>query len=241
MIHPAFQQRLLALLPSCAHEGELSHESDSILLRVSESGATLTARVAPSGDVRHLAYRGTLSDAQRGLLELVCRYGEGKPIQECSDHAVIHVLAGLRDPASPPPVAGIVLPENAGPAFALPLRLIRALFADWRRVSRAAVAENVYDQPSSPSWRGLTTEERAARIQHALEGHELGQAMAVVRLESLQRVVVKFLSPPDSLAQQRWLMRAEAHLKETVEPTLQVYLEPKLDQNRLRQGKGVTR
>ena len=149
-------------------------------------------------------------------------------------------MASLRDPTAPLPVAGIVLPENADPAFALPLRLIRALFAEWRRVSGAAVAENFYDQPSSPSWRVLTTEERAARIQRALEDHELGQAMAVVRLESLQRVVVRFLTPLDTAAQQQRLIGVEGYLKETVEPTLQVYLEPKLDQNRLRQGKGVT-
>lgn len=238
-IHPDYRAQLLAVLQNCAHERPLQETPDVVTVRVSEDGVSLMAAVRPDGIVHAMVYEGAASEVQRGLLEAVCQYGEGKPLQECSDHAVIHVEHRLRDRTQPPPAPGIVIPQNADPAFGLPLRLVRGLFAEWCHRTGQTVRENFYDPAPAASWLALTGEEQSARVQAAIEQHPMGRGMRVVQFEGVQRVVVRITETLDSLTQQRHLMRMEAHLQERLEPTLQLYLEPRVDQNVLRQGKGA--
>jgi len=241
-IHPAYRRALLDVLRSPTHAGRLESQPGLDLACASEQGVTLTALIDPAAKtVKAAAYLGAGSQVQRGLLEVVCAYAEGKPVQEWNDHAVIYAEHRLRDESMPPAVPGIVLPQNADAAFALPLRLVRGLVAQWRQAAGNTSEENRYDPPVSASWKTLSREERLAHVQQALTASSLGEGMQALRCEGDRRVVVRWTIALDQGTQQQRLRQLERHLKSTLEPTLQVYLEPKTDQNVLRQapeGKG---
>ena len=51
--------------------------------------------------------------------------------------------------------------------------------------------------------------------------------------------MLEFDASADAGEKPRRLLRLEAHVKAVIDPVLHVYLEPKLDENRPRQTKGV--
>lgn len=239
-LHPAYLGGLKKVLEHCSHEGLLSSGPESELLRVAHQEATLTALVDPSTHViRKVAHHGAVSDVQRGLLECLCVVIEGRPIQECSDHAVIRVEEHLRDHSRPRVVSGVVLPENASPAFCLLTRLTRELLVQYRQKTGYNDTKNFHDDPASERWRALSADDRLERLRTAVGRHALGDGVEVVSIQGDKRVVVEVGGEFDSAEEQTRLLELERHLKETIEPTLQLYMEPMMDKNKLRQIKRV--
>lgn len=239
-IHPAYRERLRPWLERCAHQGALAPDAGRVLAQASADGVTLAVLADPATHVvERAAYQGTVTRVQRGLLEILCEGLVGHPVLEGSDHAAIRLEYALRDPAQPPPVPGVVTPQNADPVFALPLQLIRAAFAEYRRITGYQDTRNMYDRATSPAWRALAPAQRAARLQEAISRHPDGGGVRVLRLDGLERVVLVFSEPADPEEKPRRLLRLEAHLKAAIEPALHIYLEPKWDENRPRQTKGV--
>ena len=240
ILPPVYLKRLKEVLRSVSHEGELHSEQGLEWVEASLRGVRLMALVDPT---RHLlkeaSYAGASSEIEQGLLELLCSLSEGKPIQECSDHAVIRLEYALRDRSQSPPVAGIIMPGNAGAVFDVPLQLIRRLLAEYQRKTEGVSVENFYDLKISEPWRVLSSDQRMARLKEVLANHPANAGVEVVRLEGAQRVVVKFTQAFDSAVKQSRLMQMETVLKEKLEPTLELYMEPKEDQNRPRQTKGI--
>ena len=228
----------LRQLRSRAHAGELLPAAGTVLARGVQDGVTLTVLVEPSKHiVKKSAYFGATSDLQQALLEGLCCWLEGKPILECADHAGGALEFQLRDPAQPRPVPGIVTPENADPIFAAPTALIRGALADYRRQTDFRSIENKYDQPVTDVWRALTQSDRLQQIQAAIAQQPAGAGVQVMRLETPKRVVVGFTAALDGATKQRRLLQLEGHLKRTLEPTLQLYVEPKVDENKIRRLK----
>lgn len=239
-IYPAYRDRLRKILQSISHEGVLKADGSLVLVQATYQGVTLMALIDPSTHfVKKAAHYGNVSDIQRGMLETLCGILEEKPIQECSDHAVIYLEQTLRDPSRPTTVRGIVMPENADPAFALSVRLVRDLLADYRQRTGYSDIENSYDQPASVHWLALSNAERIERIHAAIESCPPGIGVQIVRLETVNRVVVEFSDAPDMETKQSRLMQLESYLKEIIEPTLQLYMQPKTDQNKIRKIKDV--
>jgi hypothetical protein len=237
--HSAYRRGLQEALQHCTHEGGLEAESGLELVEARNGGVVLRALVYPADHtVRKVRYQGAVSQVQRGLLERLSGLLEGKPIQECADHAAIHLEYRLRDHSQPSPVPGIVLPQNVGSMFSLPLQLVRGLLADYRGQRDFWETENFYTPPMSAEWRQLSRAKRMERLQAATARHPLGSQVTVARLEGAQGVVAELNGASHGRNRGGQLMELETYLKDTVEPTLQVFLEPKVDQNKLRRISG---
>jgi len=239
-VHPVYKEGLRKASLLRSHEGELSLESGIEPLRATSGDVLLAVQIEPSNHtVLKARYLGASSDIQKGLLEVLCRIMEGKPILECSDHAVIYLEHELRDHSQFPPVPGVVTPENADPIFSQATHLVRSLMAEYRQRTGFASTVNFYDPPSSGSWRALSQDERIRRVQNALDGHPAGQGLEVVSLEGLKRVVIKFNGESDSGVKQSRLIELENFIKNTIDPVLQVYILPMVDKNKIRRIKGA--
>lgn len=223
---------------SATHGGVLADEPGRVLVKTSCDGVVLSALVDSSRHtVTRAAYQGVNSEMQTGLLEALCGVMEGKPILEVSDHGVVCLESELRDHHRPRPVAGIVMAENADPMFALPLRLVRMLLAEYRRTTGFQGIENFYSPPLSVGWKALSEEERIYRLREAIATHPSGYGIELVQLEMADRVVVRFQNGHESSVMQTQLMQLEAHFKQALEPNLQVYIQPKIDENKMRRIK----
>jgi hypothetical protein len=221
-----------------SHEGSLSPHGSLVSVQASRDGITLSALVDSSCHcIRQAAYQGAASANAHGLFETLCQLMENRPIIECNDHAVIFLEYELRDHSMAWPVPGIVTPENADLMFVLPTRLVRDLFADYCRRTGFNDLRNHYDQPVSERWQALSTEARAALLQDAMDQHPSGQGITLLRMESPKRVVVGFTDEVSASAKQSRLMSLEAHLQKTLEWTLHLCVEPRVDQNKLRRLK----
>ena len=239
-MHPAYEKRLHQLLQSCTHEGTLQADDSLIIVEATHQGVTLMVAVDASTHlIQQAAYHGVLTPIQRGLLEGLAQLLIARPIQEGADHAVLRLEHQLRDRAMAPPVPGIVTSENADSAFVLPQRLIRDILVEYRRRMRYWETKNFYDEPVATTWRALTNEQRTAQLQVTINQHPDGTGVGVVGLESPQRIVVRFDESLGDTTKQRRLLALEAHLKDVIDPTLQIYLQPKTDENKPRLTKGV--
>lgn len=237
-VHPVYLDGLHKALQFCRHEGMLNEEPHLELVQASHEGMALQALIHPSTHrVVKARYHGAVSEVQRGLLEVLCKVMEGRPVLECSDHAVIYMEYELRDHSRPSPVPGIITPENADPAFALPTLLIRALLAEYRRRTGFRETVNFYEPPPAAQWQALSEKEKIRQIQMALDSSPAGCGVEVQRLEGSKRIVVKFNGEVDSRSKQRRLMQLESYIKVALEPTLQLYMQPKMDENKIRRIK----
>ena len=234
-IRPIYRDRVRQALESHARRGVLVPTTDCEIVQAAEDGITLSALVDPiSSVVREAEYGGTPSIFQRGLLQALCGILENKPMQECSDHAVMRLEFALRDHAAQRPVAGIVQPENADPAFALLNRLVRALAAAFCERTGSASTANRFVPPAPDSWRKLPDAARAAALQAMIDRHPAGGGVRVHQVEGGRRAVVSFEVELDSAGKQGRLAQLEAWLKDEIEDSLQLLLEPRKDQNSAR-------
>ena len=236
--NPIYAAGLRRAAESHAHEGSLALTGLLVSVQASHAGITLSALVDPSCHfIRQSAYSGILSANAHGLFETLCQLMENRPIIECRDHAILFLEYELRDHAMPRPVPGIVMPENADPMFALPATLVRALFADYRRGTGFNESSNCYDPPVSGRWEALSPKERIELLQEAVDRHPVGRGVTILRMESPKRVVIGFEQEASAFTNQSRLMFLEDHLQRKLERTLQLCVEPMLDQNRLRRSK----
>ena len=184
--------------------------------------------------VDKVTFQGTTTGIQKSLLETLSCLMEGKPVVECGHHAVIYLEHAMRDQSMVRPVAGIVMPSNADPMFLLPLKLVEGLISAYRTQANYWENENFYAAPASPWWRSLSKATRIEQVQKMLNEHPAGRKLKVVRMEGQQRVIVDFGDDPDYTTLPGRLMKLESHLQNSLENTIQLHAEPRVDQNKLR-------
>ncbi len=239
-IRPIYSDRVRKALESNTHCGPLAPRAGCEIVQAREDGVTLSALVdSTSSIVCEAVYGGTPTTLQRGLLQMLCSILENKPMQECSDHALIRLEFALRDHSAPLPVPGIVQPENADPAFSLPQRLVRGLAAAFREKTGHPQAANRFVTSAPLAWQKLSDAERAAALQTMIDGHPAGAGVHVTQVESGQRGVVSFEIELDNAGKQSRLAQLENWLKEEIDNSFQLLLEPKKDQN-IARTKGAT-
>ncbi|MCZ7644135.1 MAG: hypothetical protein M5U26_02455 [Planctomycetota bacterium] len=238
-IHELYRPRLRALLKQRHHEGPLDAVEGQTLIECSVGGATLRALV--DGGNHHLVkqakYEGASEPVVRGLLECLCGWAIGRPIQEVADHGALAVEYALREPGKLHRVEGVIQPENADPAFALPGSLARGLLAAYRKAAGYAEVENFFDPPPSPGWRAKSGDQRLTELRAVLHAQPGGSDLEILRMEGSKRVIVRFVREQTGGAQRDSLLKLERAFKERLEPELQIYLEPMLDRNVLRKDK----
>jgi NifU-like protein involved in Fe-S cluster formation len=219
---PVYREKIREALQSSTHGGELSASNGQLLLHSSTQGVTLMVLIDPSTHtVKKTSFNGAGSEIQRGLLEVFCRICEGKPIQECSDHAGILLEFELRDHRQTRPVSGIVMPENTNPDFNIPIQLIREIFSSYKIKTQYHPGWNFFHPSPSTQWKNLSEDERTQSLRRALETgcRELNLPESAVELVSLDhtvRVTLRFSNGFSGVQKQETLMHLERGLKERV-------------------------
>lgn len=216
-----------------AHVGEF-HDApgDAVALASAAGGITLRAWVTPDGE-RVLAARvaGATGDSA-AVLDALCAEVEAVPLREAVDHGVSRAELALRD-RDAPPVRGIVLPENASPAFAAAQALLRGWLVAWSARGSALPRESRHHRGVSEAWRALGADAQRARVNESLDALAL-TPLRCARVVQSERVVLTFDEATPGAARPPLLMRAERALKSTLDAGLYVQTEERKDANRLR-------
>jgi len=233
-LHPAYRVRLELAGADARHEGTLAPAAGSMLISVAREGVTLEALIRETThQVVATAFHGA-AGRQRGLLESLCRGMEGRPIQDCADHAVIAVEHSLRDPAMALPVRGLLTPDNADPSFNLLQSLVRDLRNAYAQKTGFTSTVNFFDARPSEAWRRFTDAERVEKLQGMIDMWGWGERLRVLGIQEQKRVVVGFSGELASGEQQDVLVKLEDMLRQNVEPTLQLLMQAKSDTNVVR-------
>lgn len=235
-IHPAYRCRLAEVLIAPGHEQPVPETGAGLVVTAEQAGIRLWAIVDPTTHfIRQAGFLSVDGPVSRGLLEATCLILEGTPVIESSDHAVIRLEAFLRDEASPPPVRGTILPQNAGKPFLIIQQLVRDLAARYRAESGSTDDSNFYDPPVADSWLRSSTDRKLETARSALGSAAGDGRLEIVRLDGLRRLVVRFADDLRDLGlQQSLLVRAENHLRKTLHTPLQIVLETRADKNSIR-------
>jgi hypothetical protein len=239
-LHPIYRGAVACVLQApLGHEGAPDAAPGLERLETVRDGWTLVALVDPATHrVRAARHRGA-REQTRALLEALCATMEDKPLLECADHAVVRLEHRLRDQAQPRPVAGIVTPESADPAFAPLTAAVRELLVEYRRRTGYAETDNRFDPEPAAAWRALDPEQRVARLQAGLDalatGHGLRPGDVIcTRIDRNTRATVEFRADLPAQRKARLMMTLERGLKDTVEGTVHLYQEEMHDKNKIR-------
>ncbi|MCA8961258.1 MAG: hypothetical protein KDC38_12125 [Planctomycetes bacterium] len=226
-----------------------TRSSDSTELRRFErrgDGARLAVSVAPP-DGRVAEVELAVPEFEKSHArwkEIHERLGDlliGERLQEGSEHAIGRLELQLRD-FDRPPVPGVVQPENVDDRFAVVLRLLRGIYDEYRRAIGETPGRNDDDpqlRRADPEWETCDDAGRVDWIERVAtdflrEETSDAVALGVTEIQGGTRVFVAWTSPVTSGAESdllRWLERA---LRLTIDPRLEVFLEPKPDRNWLR-------
>ncbi|CAK0759235.1 conserved hypothetical protein [uncultured Gammaproteobacteria bacterium] len=254
-VTPALRAGIAHRLTVLAHEGPLdpamTTTSGLVKIETSDPPTWLALLVDPADHhrIRVARHGGGAEPAERAVLDVLCEAITDIPLAAVGNGPT-YALARLLDQSLPRPVAGILLPANADPAFGPALRLTRAL----RPLLEQAGLTRDYDtfaSPPSPGWLAHTAAERMALVEQAVAGFmaanggRIAAGAHVLRLDDNLtgqpvRVVIE-LAPgdtADAALRPRLVRQLEKVLKTTVEPTLQIYIDPVKDQNQLRRLQG---
>lgn len=236
-VGPAYRERLARVAAAAAFTKPLATANPTVEIEAAVGGVSLSAAI----DTREHRVVGMSGSAPMGsdeaaLLAGLAQVSVGRGIQDASEHAAIRLENLLRDPAAPRAVPGIVQPENADPAFRLPLSLIRRIYADYRKRTGYKPDWNYEDDLPSGEWMSIGHEERVRRILAAIPEAcpETGIRRADVRVKGIDLDTKVLLALPpgvDLKTEQKYVMRAEAEVKSRVEPRLELYLEYAHDRN----------
>jgi hypothetical protein len=238
-VHPTYRTKLQRFVGRTIHEGQLG-PGGGITVSAKSNGVVLSARLDPSNHrILEARHSGCQSETHRALMEALCEQIEGLPIQECSDHAGIRLEHRLRDPQVPRPSQGIVLAETVDAAFRIVVELTRCLLERYREEANYNETANTYVPRPSQEWLGLSNVEKCNRVSAFLSEELKMSGVSALRIDGDRIVVLQFAVSEDGKLRGDLIRRIERELKERLELTLQVHLEPKIDQNKIRQAKGI--
>lgn len=226
-----------------AHEGELQAAAGEALAHARSEQGDVFLAVTKEGVIRAARHCGVRGDARRRLVELMCREIEGRPVQDASDHAAVLAIHRLRLRAGARPIPGVLLATNAGTEVVAALDLVRRACADYSKRAGRGARTNFFEVGASAAWRALSQTQRLERVAASVDTfcreEKTSGAIRVTRLEKdihgeEIRVIVQRdgAIPADRVPFD--LRRLERFLKDRVERSLQVYLEPVKDKNVLR-------
>ncbi|MCB2101828.1 MAG: hypothetical protein KDE22_13205 [Rhodobacterales bacterium] len=221
-LHPAYLAGLKAIAPAGEEKGDC--------LQGQAAGLTLTLWVA-DGVINKAAVTGATTDIADRLTQAFCAEITGLPLLEAADHGSHRLARRLRDRGAAPPVAGVVTPRAADPAF----RLLDALIRDAAQVS----GRNDFDEGPGPAWMSASDWERRERLAEVLvaTAETLGIDPAGVVLEDIQhdvRVVIGFEGALARADRGRLLLDLEAGIKDRVDRRLELFQRERKDANVIR-------
>jgi hypothetical protein len=168
-VHPAYRRALEQAGMRLERSGTVGAAAPATTrLEVCEQGVSLSLLVddAEPGLVRDARHDGATGPAA-AVLDRFCALTMGRPLYEVIHHGVVRLEADLRDHAAPPPVAGLVLPQNADSIFGLPLQLVRALRRQVGPFHLLPGQRGKWEERPGAAWLALSRAEQAARVETA--------------------------------------------------------------------------
>lgn len=194
-----------------------------------DGNVLLSFQVSPDGKILEARHEGASGD-EFAVLEAFCRFAENMPLFEAREHGALRLEYHLRSQEHEPPVDGLVMAENADPAFALLVRLLRKL---------PSVASRFWSPPASPKWKKLSLSDRHYRLLMAVQDElkNLGYAgpeVEVVPTNGVDRWLIGFGGencPPDFF---RLILSLERKVRAATGTYVELFLEGKEDRNQRR-------
>jgi hypothetical protein len=163
-VHPAYRaalDRAARDIKYALHPGNALPEQAGEIWRTAASGGiSLHLRLSSGGTITAGLHEsaGILAPVLDQLVGIIL----GLPLGEAADHGLIRLEKALRSEREPPPVSGVITPENADPCFGLPGKLLRAL-----RPERGEV--NTWREGLPEWWRALSEPDRLNKAASALQ------------------------------------------------------------------------
>ena len=242
-LHPAFAAVASGLAAGFKHEGEAVIPAGARVATAADGPASLTLAVHGDGQTVVAArHQGATTPELRAVLEIMCRESEGRPLVDAAEHTVVRAIAALVAAAGGKrPLPGIMLAANAGTAVVAGHALVRQAA---EQLLPADQGINFFETPPSPAWQALDAAGRLAAcgtaIGRILSDLELAEGsiepIAIERdlLGHDVRLLVRFGAAVEAVRQPPLIRTLERRLKAEVEPKLQLYLEPRRDNNQQR-------
>ncbi|MGH7661640.1 MAG: hypothetical protein ACRENA_12105 [Vulcanimicrobiaceae bacterium] len=224
-----------------SHEGEPQVPHGTTRHAASLDGMTLIIAVNERHVIVAAGHTGAVTRPDRAVLDAMCGILAGLPVQEAADHAALRLERALRADGERP-VPGIVLPENADPAFVRPSRLVREVAAAYAAFSGYAPGRNTFTPRPSDEWLALPRDDKMRRLGEAIDEatESLGLRpgdLTVMDIEHHIRATLAFAENVDVAVKPRAIMTLERKLRGSLEPALQLFSIELKDANKLRRLK----
>ena len=246
-VAPALRNGIARRLAAIRHEGLLPESAGSLIRLVAEvEPAALAVLVDPADGhrIRNARHDGASGPVERAVLDVLCEAIIGTPIDDAAGHGLIRALAQLLDPDQPRPVAGILHPLNAHPAFQPALLMVQALRDRYVAQVGPMPRYNEFDTPPTTGWLELEAEEQLAQVKDTVAAvlAEAGRKptdLEVLRIDTdihghAVRIVVSFSQDVAGSDKPELMRCAEQTLKRRLEQKLQLFLEQSKDGNNIR-------
>lgn len=248
-VHPLLRPGIDALISAGFQHGIPDEKAAGKRLAISDASlGSLVIIVDPKTQCVLAAGHGSASSATYGaIFEALCPRLITRPLADVAEHGIQLAIDEIRrlSRVGGRPVAGVLLPVNAGTAFVAVRSLVRRL------VTEATLPElgdrpgiNFFQMPPAEQWQKLDTPEKlkqvddcvaeflgarnrpteqigALRIEKDILGHEI-------------RVIVAMADEIPAVEKGILARDLERWLKDRLEGKLQLYLEPLRDQNAIR-------
>lgn len=239
-VFPALRERTAMAVDALSREGSLEVGAHETPWSVSVDGVTFAVAVdATSKLVTTARHQGGADGPTRAVLDQMAAFAEGAPVQEVVEHAAVYALDRLLDRSMPRPVEGILTPRNAGPQFAVPIRLMRALRERYFTESGETEIENHFDRPYSNRWLSLDVAGKAALIKPEMSAYLnerglTGDDLFIHEIDKYDRVILVFGPNVPADVKPPLLMELERRLRAVTGERIELFAEPAKDDNKIR-------
>jgi hypothetical protein len=210
------------------------YSTDFPIFKAAEGGE-LAVAVDDKGlvrDAKHTRFAGV----NRPLMEAFCRVLVNRSLHEAAEHSGIRLEAALRDPSKPSKVKGLLTPETADPMFALPVKLIRQIFADYVNANNIEVTRNFWRDPVPSEWLALSPEAKLKEAQGIFnEGCSalgLQGDVVITEIKNDTRLVLNYKQDKTKPDFGRSMIKLERWLREKMHFEVELQLESIEDRNR---------
>lgn len=238
-IPAAFAERISERLKSLSHL-DASGEAVSGDLAVEEAGMKFILDLEDGSEaVRRARFAAPVSAPEAAVLDVLCDYAAGIPVRELVEHGLVFALQRLRTHSVEPPVKGILTPRNAGPCFAIPLKLMAAL----RRKAQARFGKhrdtNFFDRPYSDAWKMRDPAGKRNLVLPHIESFKAAREIAadafeLVEIDRYDRLFLAFADDVPVWDKPAILMDLERWLREKTGERIELFTEVVKDANRIR-------
>lgn len=232
-IHESYREAVAAALKDIRCEGQPADVQGTRLTHSLDDG-TLGIALDAEHSISVAWHSGAGSDERRALLDGLCQAIVGTPLVDAAFHGVIRLENVLRDETLAAPVAGIIAPHNADPAFG-PLADAMSDLLTQYDTDGSLPRETNWEPSPSPQWCDMSEAAQLAKIQAVFAGVAASGDSAVAESVGRNfRITVRLPETLHPTEKASLLLRLERDLRKQVEPTLCLFQADVSDLNRLR-------